>query len=68
MLFRSPVDDALLGTLEEIERRAVERALARTQGRVPEAAKLLAVPRSTLYSKLRIYGLRARDFANGGAA
>jgi DNA-binding NtrC family response regulator len=62
------VGDELLGTLAEIERRALRSALARTGGRVPEAAKLLAIPRSTLYSKLRTFGLRPRDFADGGAA
>ena len=33
------------------------RALAETKGRVDEAARLLDIPRSTLYTRLKNYGL-----------
>ncbi len=43
--------------LAEIERRAVEAALARTSWNVKAAAALLGIDRSTLYDKLKRYGL-----------
>ena len=39
------------------ERRQIERALAETQGHVGEAAKRLDVSRTTLWEKMRRYGL-----------
>ena len=44
--------------IDEWERRLVRRALERTNGRVPEAARLLGISRATLYRKIDEYGLR----------
>jgi DNA-binding NtrC family response regulator len=44
-------------TLQEVERRHIERVLADTQGKVEQAARRLGIPRSTLYQKLKAYGL-----------
>ena len=49
-------------TLEEMERRHVERALRRAKWRVDDAAKLLGIPRSTLYQKIKRYGLTSSRF------
>jgi DNA-binding NtrC family response regulator len=46
-------------SLEDVERIHILRVLDRTSGRVEEAARILGVPRSSLYAKLKRYGLRA---------
>jgi len=50
--------DELNLTLEQLERRHIERVLADCGGRVDEAAKRLGVPRSSLYQKLKRFGMR----------
>ena len=45
-------------TLEEVERQHIERVLAEEEGRVAQAALRLAVPRSTLYLKIKSYGIK----------
>lgn len=44
-------------TLEDLEREAVRQTLKKTGGNMYRAAKLLDISRSTLYSKVRRYGL-----------
>ncbi|MBV6522332.1 MAG: Transcriptional regulatory protein ZraR [Gemmatimonadaceae bacterium] len=44
-------------TLDEAEKLLIRRALARTGGRVAQAAKLLGVSRSALYRRLELHGL-----------
>jgi len=44
-------------TLQEIEREHIRLALAAENGRVEAAARRLGIPRSTLYQKLKIYGI-----------
>ncbi len=39
------------------ERRLINEALKRTSGNIPEAAKLLAIGRATLYRKIEEYGI-----------
>jgi DNA-binding NtrC family response regulator len=51
--------EAVSGSLEEMEKRAIERALAEEGGNVVRAAKRLQVPRSTLYQKIKAHGLKA---------
>ena len=44
-------------TLQQIERQHIERVLQETDGKVAEAAVRLDVPRSTLYQKIKAYGI-----------
>jgi DNA-binding NtrC family response regulator len=44
-------------TLEVVERRHVERVLRQENGHVERAARRLGIPRSTLYQKLKSFGL-----------
>jgi two-component system NtrC family response regulator len=44
---------------EEADRRAIRQALARTEGNISSAAKLLGISRPTLYDLLKQYGLHA---------
>jgi two-component system, NtrC family, response regulator HydG len=53
----SAVSDPDVLTLEEIERRAIEAALRRTEGNLSRAGRDLGIGRTTLYRKLRKYGL-----------
>jgi DNA-binding NtrC family response regulator len=43
--------------LEELEKRAVTAALERTDGNIKAAAEILGIDRSTLYTKIRKYGI-----------
>jgi DNA-binding NtrC family response regulator len=45
------------GTLEDLERRGIEKALEAESGHVDRAARRLGVPRSSLYKKIKKYGL-----------
>jgi len=51
---RLPENDELL-PLEELERRAILRALRETAGDKPAAARLLGIGKTTLYRKLKQY-------------
>jgi DNA-binding NtrC family response regulator len=61
--FTAPLDGAAPAaegsdlTLEEVERRHVERVLAEEGGHVERAAKRLAVPRSSLYERIKRLGI-----------
>lgn len=44
-------------TLQELEQRHIERALHEAKGRVSVAAQHLGIPRSSLYQKLKHYGI-----------
>jgi len=44
-------------TLEELERTHIERVLRELAGRVTEASQRLGIPRSTLYQKIKRYGI-----------
>jgi DNA-binding NtrC family response regulator len=48
---------ATLLTLQELEQQHIERALHEAKGRVSVAAKRLDIPRSSLYQKLKQYGI-----------
>jgi DNA-binding NtrC family response regulator len=51
------VNTGLIDEIVELERGRIEQALARAGGNKSEAARLLAMPRSTLFSKLRKLGM-----------
>src|SRR5207302_9705744 len=48
-------------TLEELERRHIERALRRAGGKVARAAEMLGIARSSLYQKLQRYRIEAGE-------
>jgi len=49
--------EGFAGSLDEIEKAAIEKVLAKTDGNKSEAARLLGINRRTLYNKLYKYGL-----------
>jgi len=56
---REPVDDYAGMTLKELERHHIAQVLAEEGGHVERAAKRLDIPRSTLYQKIKLYGLES---------
>lgn len=44
-------------TLEEMEKAHIARVIRQARGRVESASRMLGIPRSTLYQKLKIYGI-----------
>lgn len=55
---RAPVPGQEVRTLAEVEREAIEQALARCEGNRRRAAELLGIGVRTLYDKLKRYELR----------
>jgi DNA-binding NtrC family response regulator len=53
-----PDTDAEPQTLDDAERRHIVNVLKQTGGKVEDAAKVLALSRSSLYAKLKKYGIR----------
>jgi DNA-binding NtrC family response regulator len=53
-----PDADAEPQTLDDAERRHIVTVLKQTGGKVEDAAKVLALSRSSLYAKLKKYGIR----------
>ena len=45
-------------SLDDLERQAIVSTLQRTQGNIKEAAAVLGIDRSTLYDRLKKYGIR----------
>jgi len=56
-----PDADADPQTLDDAERRHIALVLKQTGGKVDEAAKVLALSRSSLYAKLKKYGIKPAD-------
>ncbi|MEO7796040.1 MAG: sigma-54 dependent transcriptional regulator [Thermoanaerobaculia bacterium] len=54
--------DLFQGSLEEVERRYIEQILRLENGQVDRAADRLGVPRSTLYQRLKSWGLQPSAF------
>ena len=48
-------------TLRDLERGHIERVMKHTAGNKKEAARVLGIDRSTLYAKLKAYGLEAGE-------
>jgi DNA-binding NtrC family response regulator len=59
---------SLDNTLSQWERGYVEAALMITQGNLTQAAKMLGIHRTTLYSRMQGYGGQAGDNGGGEAA
>ena len=55
-------------TLAEQERQAILDALELTQGKLAEAARRLGISRTTLWRRLRAYGLRPDERPGHGSA
>ncbi len=53
-----PSGQAMGHTLEQVERLHIERVLQETEGNLSRAARVLDIDRTTLYNKLRRYGLK----------
>jgi DNA-binding NtrC family response regulator len=62
----APAEEAGIPTLEEVERDHIRRVLRLCAGNKKRAARLLAIPRPTLYRKIERYGLE--DGPASGAA
>ncbi|MCP3137693.1 sigma-54-dependent transcriptional regulator [Pyxidicoccus xibeiensis] len=63
--FEAPSDEASADedlTLEELERRHIERVLRRENGHVERAAARLGIPRSSLYERLKRLGINRSGF------
>jgi DNA-binding NtrC family response regulator len=54
-----PDTEAEPQTLDDAERRHIVSVLKQTGGKVEDAAKVLALSRSSLYAKLKKYGIRS---------
>lgn len=63
-----PPSSGELCTLDEAERKHIAATLTRLGGRVDEAARVLDVSRSTLYAKLKRYGISATQPASARAS
>jgi DNA-binding NtrC family response regulator len=48
-------------TLDDAERRHIALVLKQAGGKVDDAAKVLALSRSSLYAKLKKYGIKPAD-------
>jgi DNA-binding NtrC family response regulator len=57
--FQFPAEEAKIGkTLDDVERAHIERVLREAQHNMSRTARILDIDRTTLYNKLRRYGLR----------
>ncbi|MGD0999102.1 MAG: sigma 54-interacting transcriptional regulator [Candidatus Brocadiia bacterium] len=59
----APPDDS--ATLRDLERAHIARVMQRTAGNKKEAARILGIDRSTLYAKLKAYGLESEKDEDG---
>jgi DNA-binding NtrC family response regulator len=53
-------------TLDQVERRHIERMLARSGGRVAEVARRLGVPRSSLYDEVKRHVITLSESRTAG--
>jgi len=56
-----PLEDPNSSALHDVERRAILQALQTAAGDRIRAAKLLGISKTTIYRKLREYGLEGAD-------
>jgi DNA-binding NtrC family response regulator len=57
----APAADRDLWSLADVEREHIQRVLARHRGNSTAAARQLGISRTTLWRKLREYGLKRTD-------
>ncbi len=58
LLGRGPSSESPLRSLDELEKEHISRVLAAVQGQREQAASVLGITRSTLWRKMKKYGLR----------
>lgn len=54
----APLSELIKGSLEEIEVKAIKRALESAEGNKSIAARILGISRKTLFNKMRKYGMK----------
>ena len=52
------VDLKPAGTLDDMEKLAIEEALAKSEGNLTQASRILGITRQTLYRRMEKYGMR----------
>jgi DNA-binding NtrC family response regulator len=57
----APKDESLRAIRDNAERRQIERVIAETGGHLGEAARILQVSRTTLWEKIKRYGIVVQD-------
>jgi PAS domain S-box-containing protein len=57
-----PLGDKAASPLQALEKKTILMALEMTQGSKQEAARVLKISRSKLWRKMRLYGIRDKDF------
>lgn len=57
-----PLADKAVSPLQALEKKTILMALEMTQGSKQEAARMLKISRSKLWRKMRLYGIRDKDF------
>jgi transcriptional regulator with PAS, ATPase and Fis domain len=62
-IFMAKLTSGAQGALEQIERRAIVRALSFCRGNKAAAAKLLGIDRGTIYNKLGRYAIAEAEYA-----
>ncbi|HMS17608.1 MAG TPA: helix-turn-helix domain-containing protein, partial [Planctomycetota bacterium] len=60
-----PYEEARAQVLKEFESGYIKAILAKTQGRLGEAARLMGLNPRSVYEKLKRYGIDKRDFRSG---
>ena len=65
MACRRPIQTGHMRKLEEIEAEIIRMAIERYDGHMSEVARRLGIGRSTLYRKLKEYGLEAGEDPEG---
>ena len=57
----TPLADDIPQAIEDLERQQILRALKQAGGNRTLAAELLGIGRTTLYNKIRLYGIKCKE-------